>query len=105
MGRLLFNRFTKYSILTKVAALAAVGLGLGVWTDAGIKALFIIIAIVLCLSAVGLEFLGFSRAKHFTQSNARTVYDRTRQLILELRKTAQVLHTEYGSGNDADSRW
>jgi hypothetical protein len=105
MGRLLLNRFTKYSIITVILGLVSLGFGAWVWNSDGARTLLITFAIVLFLSGLGLEVLGFSKAKHFSQVEALKTYERVKQLVLELRKTGSVLHKEYSGYSDIESRW
>jgi hypothetical protein len=105
MGRLFLNRFTKFTILTTLLALVSLALGVWIRNSDGARTLLIILAIVLFLSGLGLEVLGFSKAKHFSQVEALKTYERVKQLVLELRKMAAILLKESRGSDDGESRW
>jgi len=101
----LWNRLTKFSILGFAPAIICLTLGITRWPQEGATLYFLSIAIVLLIVSIIIEGYGIYKARHFFREDAQEVYERVRQLIMDLRTLAPELHKEYDGMNQEHQRY
>ena len=105
MLRGLWNRLTKYSLISLALAAVTFTLGLINGSEEASTPWITFVAVVLLTMSILIEGIGFFRTRRVSLEYATEIYWKVTRLIQELRSLATVLHTDYDGLTDPHTRY